>query len=187
MNDRTGMDARVAALFADCSRDLLRYFRRRARPHEEAADLLAELFLTAWRKRKSIPDDAEEARMWLFGAAHNTLRNWARGQRRHDERGVRLRDELRAIGSSPDLDEVRTAIKRLPANQAELVRLVHWEGFSIVQAARILGLSESTTRGRYQRARNRLAQDPDIVSLRVGSDAPNADRGTGHDSTMSTR
>lgn len=180
-------DAHVTTLLTDCSADLLRYFRRRVRPQDEAADLLAELFLTAWRKRRAIPDDADEARMWLFGAAHNTLRNLMRGQRRHDEKAWQLREELRATNSSPDLEEVRAAIDRLPANQAELVRLAHWEGFSIVEAARILGVSESTARGRYQRARNRLAADPDIVSLRMGNDASRSDLASGCDTEISTR
>ncbi len=174
MKDDSARDARIAALLADSSGDPLQYFRRRARPQEEAADLLAELFLTAWRKRHAIPEDAEKARMWLFGVAHNTLRNWVRGRRRQDEKALRLRDELRSTNSAPDLDEVRAAIERLPANQADLVRLVHWDGFSVVEAARILGLSESTARGRYQRARTRLAEDPDIIILRDGRSVPSA-------------
>jgi RNA polymerase sigma-70 factor (ECF subfamily) len=174
MKDDSARDARTTALLADTSADLLRYFRRRARPQDEAADLLAELFLAAWRKRQAIPEEAEDARMWLFGVAHNTLRNWVRGRRRQEEKALRLREELRATNGAPDLNEVRAAIDRLPANQAELVRLVHWEGFSVVEAARILGLSESTARGRYQRARTRLAEDPDIVNLREGKSASSA-------------
>lgn len=187
MKNDTAKDAQITALLADCSGDLLRYFRRRARPQEEAADLLADLFLTAWRKRRAIPDNAEEARMWLYGAAHNTLRNWVRGRRRHDEKALRLREELRATNSAQDLAEVRAAIERLPANQAELVRLVHWEGLSIVEAARVLSVSESTARGRYQRARKRLADDPDIVGLRKGNDVSRSEQGTGRDSEVSTR
>ena len=54
------------------------------------------------------------------------------------------------------------AIDRLPSEQAELVRLIHWEGFTVVEAAGVLGISESTARGRYQRARANLAEDPTI-------------------------
>lgn len=169
-------DARTTALMTECSTELLRYFRRRVRPEEDAADLLAEVVLTVWRTRARVPQDDEEARMWLYGVAHNTLRNWRRGRRRHDKRVQRLRDEVRTHTAPPDLGEVRAAIERLPADQAELVRLVHWEGFSVVEAARIVGVSESTARGRYQRARGTLARDPEIAALRGIAPGPSLTR-----------
>lgn len=53
--------------------------------------------------------------------------------------------------------DVRAAIAALPDDLAELVRLVHWEGFSITEAAQICGVPASTARTRYQRARRALA------------------------------
>ncbi|WP_416347684.1 RNA polymerase sigma factor, partial [Cryobacterium sp. 10I1] len=62
--------------------------------------------------------------------------------------------------------DVRRALEVLPRNQRELIRLVHWDGFSIIDAARISGIRESTARGRYQRAkaqlRVHLSESPDI-------------------------
>ena len=48
---------------------------------------------------------------------------------------------------------MRDAIGRLSSAQAELVRLIHWDGFAIVEAAQILSIRPSTARTRYQRAR----------------------------------
>lgn len=176
VRSNAALDARTTTLLTQNSPELLRYFRRRARPEEDAADLLAELCLTVWRTRARVPHLDEEARMWLYGVAHNTLRNWARGRRRHDERTQRLREEVRTHAAPPDLDEVRGAIDRLPPDQSELVRLIHWEGFSVVEAARIIGTSESTARGRYQRARGNLAKDPQIAALRGTASAERARR-----------
>lgn len=52
--------------------------------------------------------------------------------------------------------EVRDAIDRLPADLAELVRLVHWDGFTLAEAAELTGVPASTARGRYQRAKEQL-------------------------------
>lgn len=180
-------DSRVTQLLTDCSPELLRFFRRRVRPEDDAADLLAELCVVVWRRRSAVPTLDEEARMWLYGVARNTLRNWARGRHRQREQAVRLREQLRAHAGPPDLDEVRDAIARLPENQAELVRLVHWDGFSVVEAAKILGLSESTARGRYQRARNRLAEDPQIAALRRVSSQASDETRMPSDSEIATR
>jgi RNA polymerase sigma-70 factor (ECF subfamily) len=100
--------------------------------------------------------------MWLFGVASNVVRNARRSRRRHQALVERLRETIQGTSPSAELPEVAEAIDRLPSDQADLVRLVHWEGLSVVEAALALGISESTARGRYQRARANLAQDPII-------------------------
>lgn len=59
-------------------------------------------------------------------------------------------------GASDDGAEVRDAIDRLPTDLAEIVRLVHWGGFTIAEAATLTGTPASTARGRNQRAREVL-------------------------------
>ncbi|MCS5717758.1 ECF-type sigma factor [Herbiconiux sp. CPCC 205763] len=56
-------------------------------------------------------------------------------------------------GVSAELLDVRASVQALPDGQRELVMLIHWEGFTLPEAARIVGIRESTARGRYQRAR----------------------------------
>lgn len=80
--------------------------------------------------------------------------------------------------SADDGLEVRDAIRRLSAEQAELVRLVHWEGFTIAEAGSILGVPASTARTRYQRARGDLrAALSESVDHRAGKGTP-TDEGT---------
>lgn len=139
------------------SPDLLRYFRRRVTEPEDAADLLAETGLTAWRRVRDLPADDEGARRWLFTVAHNTYLNHQRGSRRRHALADRVRTILsRAEQVSPPSDEgieVRDAIDNLPAELAEIVRLIHWDGLTVTEAAEVIGVSSSTARARYQRAR----------------------------------
>lgn len=51
---------------------------------------------------------------------------------------------------------MRDAIARLDADRAEIVRLVHGDGFSLAEASELLGIPASTARGRYQRAKEEL-------------------------------
>lgn len=147
--------------------DLLRYFRRRV-PAEDAADLLAETGMSAWRRVSDLPADDEGARRWLFTIAHNTFLNHQRGQRRRLALADRLRDVVvRAdeVGSPADDGvEVRDAIARLPSHLAEIVRLVHWDGLTIVEVAEVIGMSPSTTRARYQHARAELRETLTVTS-----------------------
>ncbi|MBN0038924.1 hypothetical protein JN535_01895 [Cellulosimicrobium cellulans] len=48
---------------------------------------------------------------------------------------------------------MRAAVVQLPARQRELVRLVHWDGFTLAQAAEVAGIRASTARTHYARAR----------------------------------
>ncbi len=148
---------RLTAALHGCSDDLLRYFLRRLDP-EDAADAAAEVMAIAWTRVHALPTAAEEARMWLFGIARNVLLHAQRGSIRRSHLADRLRVTLRAR-HAPAADqglELRDAIDRLDGDLAELVRLVHWDGFTLAEAAVLLDIPSSTARGRYQRARKAL-------------------------------
>ena len=151
----------LTAVLARGSADVLRYAERRIGT-EDAADALAEVMLTAWRRVDSMPRESEQARMWLFGIARNVVANATRSEHRRWRLAERLRGALastRVHGHPADHGlEVRDASARLSGEQAELVRLVHWEGFSVADAGAILGIPASTARTRYQRARADLKE-----------------------------
>lgn len=152
-----GVDPLASALEASAS-DLLSYLERRVGP-DDAPDLLGETMVVAWRRVRDLPDDPERVRMWLFGIARGTLQNHARGERRRWALADRIRRHTGRNAVSPPSDagaEVRDAISRLEPALAELVRLVHWDGFSLTDAADLLGIPASTARGRYQRAKTEL-------------------------------
>ncbi|WP_372466908.1 RNA polymerase sigma factor [Microbacterium maritypicum] len=151
-------DALLLAAFEASASDLLAYLSRRVGP-DDAADLLSETMVVAWRRVRRLPDDPERARMWLFGVARGTLLNHSRGERRRWALADRIRSHVSQELSTAPADagaEVRDAISRLDPDLAELVRLVHWDGFSLTDAAELLGVPASTVRGRYQRAKVEL-------------------------------
>ena len=138
--------------------DLLRFLQRRVRP-DDAADLLGETMVIAWRRVADLPDDEVGARMWLFGLARGTLLNHSRGERRRWALAEKLRIHSVAEATyrpADDGDEVRDAIAQLKPELAEVVQLVHWEGFSLAEAALVIGIPASTARGRYARAKDEL-------------------------------
>ena len=158
MNGHARGDHLTSCLATD-SPALLNYLQRRA-GIQDSPDLLAEVMVTAWRRISVLPKDPEQARMWLFGIARNVLSDHARGERRR----WRLADRIRSRTTAADATtapvdthyEVQDAVDRLPVELAELVRLVYWDGFTLADAAALTGVSASTARGRYQRARAQL-------------------------------
>lgn len=158
MSDPVDPAARHTIAFNDAAPDLLRFFERRVR--DAAPDLVAETFATAWRRHQMMPTDSVDARRWLFGIAHNVLRNARRSQVRRNRLADRLRAHWQPANNeaADQLVDVRAAIAALPVEQADIVTLIHWDGFSSSEVGTILGLPASTVRSRYAAAKQQLAK-----------------------------
>lgn len=147
-----------AAVIALSARDLLGYFLRRVGSPDDAADLVSDTMIRAWKVISRMPPDDEAARMWLFGIARNVLHHHRRSTRRRDAMTERVALSVRQA-TVPDQDaqiEVRAAVARLPTDLAELIRLIHWDGFTVEAAAAHLGVPASTARSRHARAKQLL-------------------------------
>jgi RNA polymerase sigma-70 factor (ECF subfamily) len=157
----------IAVVVADNADDLLRYLRRRVTQPEDAADLLGRVLLALWERGARIPTSETEARMWCFGIARNVLRE----HHRHAAKRLALADDLREnlrgsalLDNAADItadermraETVRRAVAALDSRSRELIMLVHWDDFTLADAARHLSINESTARTRYGRALRRL-------------------------------
>lgn len=161
--DKTQFEALTRAHW----QDVLAYALRRTSDPADAADVVAEVFLVAWRRRESIPL-GQDARLWLFGVARLTVTNQRRGEIRRTRLNARVTATISEAqipaGSDPADDVVRReeahrlgrAFQGLPERDAELLRLTAWEGLTPAQASVVLGLSPGLARVRLHRARERL-------------------------------
>lgn len=149
---------RLSDLYRDHARDILGYALRRTRNPEDAADVVAETFLIAWRRLAEVPLGGE-ARLWLYGTARHVLANQDRGTRRRDRLTGRLRDELRQqlpVQRTQGGSALLEALAGLGEADRELLMLIGWEELTPSQAARALGISPLAARTRLHRARRRL-------------------------------
>lgn len=166
MNGLPQDDARAAfeQLFRDTRTDLLAYIVRRSESAEDAADVLAETYLVAWRKLDAIPT-GERARLWLFGVARNLLLKGASRRRSRHALVERLAGELRSAqpphtpGEHAQSAALRAALAALPERQREVVMLTAWEGLTPKQIADVTGTPVNIVRVRLHRARTRLKRD----------------------------
>lgn len=157
-------EARFARLFAETHGDLLAYALRRARSPEDAADVLAETFLVAWRRLDSLPP-SPESRLWLFGVARNVLRRGASRERANSAIVERLARELcDAVAAAQPAErepspELWSALQALPEAQREVLLLTAWEELTPREIAAVTGAPVNLVRVRLHRARARLKQD----------------------------
>src|SRR4051794_11750177 len=147
-------------LYREHGRAILAYALRRAGDPEDAADVVAETFLIAWRRLRDVPS-GDKARLWLYGVARRVLANRHRAEQRRTRLGERLAESLRTeLASHPtpsdEAAEVLRAMGDLGEEDRELLLLVSWEELSPAEAARALGVSSLAARSRLHRARRRL-------------------------------
>lgn len=158
-----GRKRRFEQVYAEHRTAVLGYVLRRTASGEDAADIIAETFLTAWRRLDDIPS-GECERAWLYGVARRVLGNHRRGERRRALLGERLRSELTAAtrvrepySFEPGLEEATAAFRGLQDADREVLALAGWEGLDAGQIAIVLGCSRNAARIRLHRARRRLA------------------------------
>jgi RNA polymerase sigma-70 factor (ECF subfamily) len=138
-------------------REILAYALRRTGA-EDAADIVAETFLVAWRRLEDVPP-GDQARLWLYGVARRTLANQRRGERRRERLGERLRADLPPVlvdPPEPPGPDALAALERLGPEDREVLRLSAWEELSPSEVAAVLGISAVAARSRLHRARRRL-------------------------------
>ena len=159
-------EERFSALYRANARALLGFALRRAARPEDAADVVAETMLVAWRRIGDVPD-GDGARLWLYGVARRALANNRRGLRRRDRLGERLRQDVRRL-VDPDVAvgvtaaaELRRALAALSADDRELLQLAAWEDLGPQEIATVLGASPVVVRSRLHRARTRLRTELD--------------------------
>lgn len=141
------------------------YCRRRSRA-DEYEDVVADVFLTVWRKIGNAPRNGDVL-PWLYRIAYLVLTNHWRAK----NRSGRLQEKLRAVGvaSAPaledqlvmrkELQDVMTAAARLRSRDQEILRLALWEHLSHEEIGTVLDIQPNTAKQRLHRARKALIRE----------------------------
>jgi RNA polymerase sigma-70 factor (ECF subfamily) len=152
--------------------DITRFVTRRASA-EAAEDLVAETFITAFRRRESFGAESLGARPWLYGIATNVLRHYFRGL----DRRRRLVDKWRLSlgGEDPSSDrafaelperldaerrrpELEAALATLDPQARDALLLYSYAGLTYEEIAYALGTPIGTVRSRISRSRQKLRE-----------------------------
>lgn len=157
------------------------YALRRTGDVQAAEDLVAIVFLEAWRQRDQVDLHQPSALPWLYGVAANVIRHQHRSRRRHQAALDRLAHlpprspalVERQAEAAADAQRVLAQIQALPRRERDVLVLSVWEGLSHAEIAVALDTTIGTVKSRLSRARARL--DPDrLPSAPTGTTGPPA-------------
>lgn len=150
---------------------VLGYAVRRLASSDDAADVVAETFLTAWRRLDSVPG-GEQTRPWLYGVARRVLANHRRAEARRTHLAGRLRDDIAALlppslAEGEELGAVVAAFNALGPGDREVLALVAWEELGMAELGGVLDCSRNAAKIRLHRARRRF--DRELARLQANT------------------
>ena len=169
-------DRRFAELYRANYGRLVQYGQRRV-PAHEVEDLVADVFLAAWRRIDDAPD-GPAVLPWLYRIAHHTTGNHWRGRDRRRRLIHKLSSLIPGVAQGPAeddgpgddrVDAILEVAAGLSPDDQEILRLAHWEQLSVAEIGLVLDLSPNAAKQRLRRARGRLRRRSSHLSCRPGS------------------
>jgi len=156
---------RFALLFRRHAAVLQRYIARRIGP-TVAEDVLADVFLAAFRQRHRYDPDRADARPWLYGIATNLVgrhrRAEVRALRNLERTGMDPvteafveRSDAR-VGAAAVRQRLAAALAALRPGYRDALLLVAWGELTYEEVAAALDIPVGTVRSRVNRARSSM-------------------------------
>lgn len=151
-----------AALFGHFAPRVKGYLLRLGLPDARAEELAQETMLTVWRRAEQFDPASDGAAAWIFTIARNLRVDAARRDRLAPRLELMAEDPPppitadAVIQSAQFTERVREALARLPAEQAEVVRLSFFDDRPHAEIERALGIPLGTVKSRLCLAMTRL-------------------------------
>jgi RNA polymerase sigma-70 factor (ECF subfamily) len=150
-----------SALYERTVDHVYRYACVLVRDADRAEDITAEVYLKAWRNRDALRDEGS-AQSWLLTIAHNSAMSVLRSTR--EIAGLEAASERQDPGGGPEGEvfagmeagRLQEAIRRLTAEQQQVVFLRFFEGLQHEEVARRMGSNANAVRAVQFRALSRL-------------------------------
>ena len=141
----------VPAMYNTCIRIVANQF--------DAEDIIQESFVAAFSKIESFRGDSSFG-SWLKRIVINKSLNHLRGKRLSfvDYENVQIEDNSSELDGLPDIpmEAIHEGIKLLPDKARVVLNLYLLEGYMHREIAEMLGISESTSKSQYLRAKDLL-------------------------------
>ena len=149
----------LSSLINQYQRELLRTCTMLLQDAYLAEDAVQETFLQAYKSLHKFRGESS-MRTWLTRIAINTCRNMQRrAWFRHEDRRVDLNALPIAVsGMSETSIALMSEVMRLPQKEKEAVWLYYYQGMTVKEIARTLGVTASIVTKRLSRGRVRLRE-----------------------------
>lgn len=162
----TGDTQALGVLFERHKQPLFRFLFRLLHERAPAEDLLLDVFLRVYDRRRTYRTGLKFS-TWLYAIAHNLALDRLKHSSRRELPGSQLAEDPPSVDADPPYETlertelahaVREAVSALPEDQRVVILLREYEGLSYREIAAVVGAKEDAVRVRAHRARLALRE-----------------------------
>jgi len=128
---------------------------------EDAEDVVQDSFVDAFNNLASFKYDSTFG-AWLKRIVINKSINYLKKKKIDvvpmDTHEFHLSEEKEIKMDAVDIKKVKTGIGKLPAGYKQIINLYLLEGFDHIEIGEVLGISTSTSKSQYHRAKKKLVE-----------------------------
>ena len=151
-----GTDETIGQVVRQYSPMLLRLAAARLPSTADAEDAVQETFIRLL-DRRPVFQDAEHEKAWLIRVTLQRAADIRRKKARANETPLDAVIETCGPDREPET-ELLSAVRALPEKYGAVIHLYYYEGYSVKEIAKLLGLPAPTVGTRLARGRERLRQ-----------------------------
>jgi RNA polymerase sigma-70 factor, ECF subfamily len=143
----------LAALYAEHSAAVRAFIRTYASDPHRVEDVLQETFLRTWRHIDRVQLADGNPRSYLFTTARNILTDEWRAQSRqpqlvHDENRLAVAPTEDTVEATLEALTINEALTRLSFEHREVIQTLYYDGLTVTEAAKRLGVATGTVKSR---------------------------------------
>ena len=159
-------------LYSLYSKAMLNVAYRICNDMAQAEDLLQDSFVSAFKNLKSYKGTASFG-SWLKRIVINTCLNYLRSKKLAleeltDEANPPMEEAVDYSGQELVVEQVRDGIAQLPTGYRIVISLYLLEGYDHMEIAEVLGISVSTSKSQYNRAKRKLRENLSMADYDTG-------------------
>lgn len=128
---------------------------------EDAEDIVQDSFVSAFKNLSSFNYESTFG-AWLKRIVINKSINYLKAKRiavvPMDAHEFHLKDETPEETDLVDIKKVKMGINKLPAGYQQIINLYLIEGYDHIEIGEVLGITTSTSKSQYHRAKKKLVE-----------------------------
>lgn len=162
-NKRWKMNEEFSKIFNTFRQDIFRLIYSYTLNIDDSKDILQETFVELYKNILSLPDDELIIKKWLMRVAINKSKNYNKCFWKRKVTNYEDEKKSYSFSNLKTNVEIFDTLKSLEKKYRIPLYLYYFEGYSILEIANILKLSESGIKMRLKRAKNLLKKEMERI------------------------